>query len=188
LYITEIVSIVLTALITGLVNQYVINPKAKLKFGYRHGFCHLLKASVTGLKQDTYIYTRSIWIQNNGKTQAKNLQIIPGFKPYHFEFWPSINSKIETNNAGKEIIVVDYLSPKENVSLEFIAFERLPEIITIKYDGGVAKQVNLLFFPQLPTLVNWLIWIFLILGLFTFLYLGTEIVFRLFPEIIPPTN
>lgn len=89
LYGKELFSFFITILTWILNNRF--KSKAKLSYGYQHGFTFLLNEPLRNangevISNSQLVYTRSIILVNEGRESATNISLVFNYKPMHINF------------------------------------------------------------------------------------------------------
>jgi hypothetical protein len=91
------------------------------------------------------LYSNNL-VQNFGRDHIKGVEIILRDPPHHFEVWPQRQYTAATNVQRNLIIRFESLRPRENITLAILnAGVELPQVQSVKWNGGVAREV-----PMIP--------------------------------------
>lgn len=118
------------------------------------------------------VHTHCLVVANQGREPAQNVRLGHIVLP-DFEIYPDINYQTVTLPGGSKEIVIPLLSPKEQVSVNYIYLPPLTyrEVNThVKSDAGPARVLNVLPTPQLPRWATYLVWVLMACGVAAIFY------------------
>jgi hypothetical protein len=152
-------------------NWFEGRPKLVVFYGHRS----LFDVNNQGNPQDSYtVHTHAIVIHNNGKRTAKNVRIGHATLPPNYKVFPEIQSQIvDLPNGGKEILIPNFVAGKQ-ITISYLYFPPMlwSEINTyVESDEGSAKVIEVLPTPQLPKWQQKALWVLIVIGGITVLYL-----------------
>ena len=158
----EISAVILTVLF-AIVGK-IFQPKSKVLWGASHQFCSGIPQKDSNI---LLLYTRSIFIKNMGKADAKNVRIYFNFKPEHYQIWPAIKYSESKNPEGHFIVHFDNLPKGEPFNLEIIqAKDEPPALLRVEAENGKCKFINMGVQIIYPKWVNYLMLTLLGLGIY----------------------
>ena len=117
------------------------------------------------------VHTHSVVVRNAGRRPAHNVRLGHQYLPPNVRIFPEIE---HMRNAADEI-VFPTLVPGEQVTVGYLYHP--PVVWTqingqIKSDDGMAKILNVLPTPQLPTWIIRSVWFLMSVGVITLVYLA----------------
>lgn len=136
------------------------------------------------ITQKTIVFTHSLIVKNSGDRIINNIRIghfVP--QPINtisdcISVYPPEDYQIRKIDDVYEEIIFKSLAPKTEVT---ITYTYLPPITRdsfntyVKSDEGYAKFVNIILNKQYPKWINYIVLVFLIIGLASTIYLGIKI-------------
>jgi hypothetical protein len=157
------------ALFVGMLINRAIERKPRLIAYFTH-------ASAFPLQTPTplTINTHGIVIRNVGKRSATDVRVRHHVLPQNFIVYPPVEHRVENIQGGGVEIIFPTLVPNEQVSISYLYF---PPLIYnqihagIRHRDGFATEVTVLPTSQHPAWVSKSLWLLLLLGLITFMYL-----------------
>jgi hypothetical protein len=167
------------ALTCGLaIANYLLRPKAKLIWGPSHGFVFTVPNANVG-QLPYYFYSQTLNVQNVGRATAKNVEVHLVFKPEHFQVWPAFKYEAGFNPEGHFVINIPNLGPREWVSVEMLQTQNpLPLPMRVRTEQGEWKQVAIGPSRIMPRWFHFVVWAFMLLGLFQLLQFVIALVWR----------
>ena len=121
------------SLTVGILLKYV-EPKGKLYFWWPHTF--RFKA-----KPNFEIQTDALTIQNLGRKEIEDVEIVMQSKPDCFDFSPKIPFEEINNGDGSFIFRIKSLAPKEFFTLQILSYTKLPNVLYIRSKLGPAERM-----------------------------------------------
>lgn len=124
------------------------------------------------------VNTHSIVIRNTGKKPANNVRVCHDVLPRDYNIIPVVKYNIEELDGAAREIVFPIVRPDEQITIAYLY--PLPlnfkQINTkVKSDNGLAKIINVLQAPRYPKWIAVVLWILLIFGLATVIYILFEL-------------
>ena len=158
-------SYLLTGIVTFTVGVLLMRFQAKsnVVFWSPHSYRWLLGADKNNLE----LQTDTITIQNIGRAAARNVEIVFGRKPDHFQIQPSVVHQTELLDNGHFAIKIPSLGPKELVTLGIFSYENIPEPQSLRSDDGPAQVVPILLQRAAPKFLIWTLIVLSLIGLGT---------------------
>lgn len=160
---------------TLILNKFFKN-NAKITYGKLHQFSYLLNEPLLGehnevINPKQVVHTQSFMFSNVGREPANAVEIVFNFRPMYINIWPSRHYVVKEDAEGRQVLVFDYLSPKEMIRCEIMSINRdLPELLSVRCKESLAKCIIIV--PQQsysPLLIN-LIRFLIFLGSVSFIY------------------
>ena len=151
----------LVALILGMILKFISEKRPKLVTYIGHVSAFTLKDS------ETNVFTHSLILYNSGSKPATDVRIGHFTLPYNYNVYPKIQYSIEENPEGASEIVFPVIVPKEQITISYLYFPPLTWDKINNYEKsneGFAKQINVIPTPQLPKILNVLIWFLIFIG------------------------
>lgn len=150
-----------TGVVTFVVGLLLRNlePKAKVVYWSPHSFFFDVPEPKVVLKTD------SVTVQNMGRREAEDVEIVFKSRPDYFKVNPSISYVEEENPDGEFILKVPTLGPKEFFTLQILSFATLPNIQNIRSNAGPASFIQVQLQRQLSRLALLLLGVLLVVGL-----------------------
>ena len=136
---------------TLILNKFFKNS-AKVSYGQLHQFTYLINQPLLDqkgdvLRQKQTVHTESYVFTNEGREAATNLEIIFNFPPMYINIWPSRHYSIKDDAEQRQVMVFDYLAPKENIRCEVMSINTgLPILLSVRCKEGLAKNITII--PQ----------------------------------------
>ena len=121
------------SLAVGILLRY-LEPKGKVYFWWPHTF--RFKA-----KPDFDIQTDALTIQNLGRKEVEEVEIVMQEKPDCFDFSPKIPFEEINNPNGSFIFRIKSLAPKEVFTLQLLSYTKLPNVLYIRSKNGPAERL-----------------------------------------------
>lgn len=150
---------------TGIVSLAVglllrsLEPKAKVVYWSPHTFVFDVPNPKVILKTD------SVTIQNIGRREAEDVEVIFKSRPDFFKLQPSIPYSEHNNPDGEFLLRVPTLGPKEFFTLQILSFVTIPNIQSIRSKAGPASLIQVQFQRQFTRLVQLLLVAILLVGI-----------------------
>ncbi len=133
----EIISL-LVPFITWLLNVGY-KARAKLIWTSPHSFTFLVQEPLRNaegniLKPTQTVNTASIRVINTGRETANKIELVFNWTPQYLNLWPVRYYEQKTDQDGRNILIFDNLSPKEEIGLEIMSINAdLPALLS-RYD------------------------------------------------------
>ena len=156
----SVLDTIITGFIAFLVGLFLqkLEPKAKVVYWFPHAFEFDIK------KLNASQRTDSITIQNIGRKQAEEVEILSSVEPDFFEFSPKVKYTSKTLGDGTYLITLDYLGAKEFVTLQILSYEHFPALQSIRCKNGDVTKIPITLQRVYPTFVYWIIGYFMLSG------------------------
>ena len=135
-----------------------LEPKAKVVYWSPHTFIFDVLEPKVMLKTD------SVTIQNIGRREAENVEVVFKSRPDFFKIQPSIPYLEHQNPDGDFILKVPTLGPKEFFTLQILSFATIPNVQNIRSKAGQASLIQVQFQRQFSRPVQLLLAILLLVG------------------------
>ena len=125
------------------------------------------------------VHTHSVVVRNAGRLTANNVRIGHNFLPDSFQLYPSVAHSVERIDNGGADILIPTLVPGEQVTISYLYY---PPVFWnhinayAKSDEGLAQYLNVLPTPQLSRWQVRGIWLLMLVGGITILYLLMKLV------------
>ena len=145
------------SLVVGLLLRNV-EPRAKVVYWSPHSFFFEVPNPKVVLKTD------SVTVQNTGRREAEDVEVVFKSRPDFFKLNPSISYSEEKNPDGEFIIKVPALGPKEFFTLQILSFATLPNIQNIRSKAGPAAFIQVQLQRQFSRLVLVLLGALMVVG------------------------
>ncbi|ELG86638.1 hypothetical protein A311_03556 [Escherichia coli KTE146] len=164
------------AILTWILNNR-FKSKAKLSYGYQHGFTFLLNEPLRNangevISNSQLVYTRSIILVNEGRESATNISLVFNYKPMHINFWPVHHFEENIEQDGRYIIKFESLAPGESIQCEILSINtEVPSILSIRSKECVAEPVNIVMQKSISNIVLRCYQLLILLGTGTLTYL-----------------
>jgi hypothetical protein len=193
----EILAAVITVAISALLTLVgrVFTPRGRVKWAVTHQYTFLTHPSppptpsqqaapqstqVTAPPQTLLVLTRTIWVQNVGRAPVSEVETILNYQPHHFEIWPQRQYAQANNPAGNLIIRLGNLNPGEYVTIAMLNVGAdLPFVTSVRWNGGVAREVTVAPQEKLPRWRVMLLWALILSGVVAWLYLIIRLILLL---------
>lgn len=136
---------------TFILNKFFKNS-AKVNYGQLHQFTYLINQPLLDqkggvLREKQTVHTESYVFRNEGREPATNLEIIFNFPPMYINIWPSRHYSIKDDAEQRQVMVFDYLAPKEVIRCEIMSINKdLPLLLSVRCKEGLARNITLI--PQ----------------------------------------
>lgn len=155
----------LTGVVSFIVGLLVHRFRAKPRLAYwnPHTFTFLLPDKTT-------IYTHSVTIHNNGSETAEKVEVVHRAEPELFAIAPAIPYEAVSLPAGEHMLRFDHLGRGESVTIEYLAQEKPPELLSIRHRDGPAGFQEMELSPATPTWLNVLVLLLAVVGLGILVY------------------
>ncbi|QRM45343.1 hypothetical protein [Rhizobium sp. BG4] len=173
---SEIAQALIIAALTT-VAAALLRRRGKLLYGVGNNFVYLVanpQAGQDGQAQNVPVATRQIWFENAGRETIKDIEIILNYRPTHFEVWTPRQWTSELIAHARLMIKLNSLNGGEFFQLHMLDFSTpagLPDVVTVRWDGGVGKEVGMRFERDFPFWIRALGAAFTIIGMATIIYL-----------------
>ncbi len=165
---SQIVQALLIASIIGITAR-LFSPKGKLIWGVSHQhYYNMPKIEGDGTFP---VVTQQIWFQNLGRLPIEEIEVVINWKPQHYEIWFPREWQPSETPDKRFLLKVPSLSARELFTLSMIDTRpELPEILNVRWKGGIGRRV--LMSPQriYPMWINYLILMTLFFGLFSIFF------------------
>ncbi|EAB8243845.1 hypothetical protein N3873_004358 [Escherichia coli] len=164
------------AIFTWMLNNR-FKSKAKLSYGYQHGFTFLVHEPLRDtsgevISNSQLVYTRSIILVNEGRESATNISLVFNYKPMHINFWPVHHVEENIEKDGRYIIRLESLAPGESIQCEILSINReVPSILSIRSKECVAELVNIVMQKSISNIALRCYQLLILLGTGTLTYL-----------------
>jgi len=148
----------------------IIMPKARIIWGVGHGFNFLIPQRPDTERAQAIpnlpVNTRSMYVKNNGRAVAKNVEFYFNYKTEHYELWPVIEYNVVNTPNGRFIIKIPFIGKKEFFRIELIhSNSNPPEVMNVRAESGVCHEVNMAPIQVFSSFVNFLILLTMFLGI-----------------------
>jgi hypothetical protein len=144
------------SLAVGMVLMY-LQPKAKLVYWSPH-------YSVFQVKENLWIQTNSVTVQNTGRRVADDVEVIMSRQPNHLQIQPAIPYTTEITKDGNFVLQVAHLGPKELFTLQLLDFTQGSWLLNVRSTAGHAKPMPFQVQRVYPNWINVLVAILLTVG------------------------
>lgn len=176
----EVLGVVVASVITGIfaLIGYILRKQPKIRWAEIFIHHYLIP---NGENQRLSVLVKDIYVENMGGALARDIEVSLNYKPQHCEIYPHVPYSVRENPDGRQIFKFEKLNPGEFVQMSLHNIgEALPETTNVRYDGGQAKRV--LTRPQIvfPKYVQVCLFILVILGFLTFVYLPVRLIQGIF--------
>ena len=168
-----IISIFLGALVTHLFSN-----RERLITHYGHVSSFKVKPK-DSTQPDQWVYTHSVVIRNLGRKAAKNVKLGHAVLPENINVEPDIEYSTKDLPGGGIELIFPNLVPKKQVTISYLYFPPLTynQINThVESDEGPAKVVNALLQPQPPKWLVIILWVLILCGAISIVYLLYQLV------------
>ncbi len=119
----------------------------------------------TGIQPEKFeVRTRSIFIQNVGKSAAQGIEIAHKRKPQHFKLYPSLNYRETITPDGVHVVVIDSLAAKEVITFECLSVNSIPEFYYVRAAESNCKMISFTYQQIFPRWFNLLIHFLVLVG------------------------
>jgi hypothetical protein len=151
----EIVSL-LVPLVTWVINVG-LKPRARLHWTSPHSFTYIVQEPLHDpqgvvVRQNQTVSTASVQITNAGRETATKVEVVFNWKPQYMNLWPVRSFEQRTDADGRHMMIFENLAPKEDVGIQIMSINRdLPGLLQVRSAECVARQVQLMSFPRVPT-------------------------------------
>lgn len=145
-------------------------------------FSHISAFTLKTIQPHITVNTHSVVLHNSGNQCATNIRLHHTNLPA-FNIWPSIVYNVETLSDGSTDIIIPKLVQGEQITISYLYFP--PLLVdninsSIKCDQGFSKQIPVLLQRQYPQWFNYLVLLFVLIGIFTvcyFVFIGIRMIF-----------
>ncbi len=150
---------------TGIVSLTVglllrsLESRAKVVYWSPHTFTFDVPNPKVILKTD------SVTIQNIGRRQAEDVDVVFTTRPDFFKVQSSISYVELQNPDGEFILRVPFLGPREFFTLQILSFATLPQIQNIRSKAGPASLIQVQFQRYFSRPTQLLVWALLLVGI-----------------------
>ncbi len=180
-----LIGIFLGAVIQNLVARY-LKERARLVYYLQNISDHDVQLPVRTPSniepnppvQTFRIYTHSITIRNNGERIANNVEVTHAFLPRHITINPS-NIQF-TIDRERRIIRFNSIVPNQMITIGYLDFMlyTVEQIYatSVRSDEGFARPLRMTQYPVMPRWFNIIVWILLIIGILTVIFIGYKLV------------
>jgi hypothetical protein len=113
-------------------------------------------------------------VRNTGRKPAENLRVGHTILPDDFIVQPDMEYTIKELPGGSKELVFPIIPPKKQITISYLYFPPLTydKINShVESDNGAAKPVNVLLQPVFSKWVNASVWVLMLLGMTTIMYL-----------------
>lgn len=171
----EIVAIAVPFVI-WLMNR-IFSGRAKLLLGRPHEFMFLVQQplfdeSGNQISPTQTVHTRSFIVKNTGKDSATRIEWLFNWKPQVLNLWPPRHFSESVESDQRCVLTIDSLAPNEFVLCEILSINmNLPELLTVRSDQCVAKNITMYPQPVLPTWQRRIVVSLLFFGLAAVIYI-----------------
>lgn len=155
---------------TGLVSLTVgvllthFRPKAKVVWWTPHSFLFNLQDEGVALQTD------ALTLQNVGRSQADDVEVVLNHPPDFYQLSPSIPYEEDQTPKGNFVLRIDHLGPKEVVTVQFLSYAQVPNLLNLRSSAGQAEQMNIQFQRVFPSWSNYSVVALTLVGIGTVLY------------------
>jgi hypothetical protein len=143
----EIFAIVLPVF-TLVLNKFFKNG-AKVCYGQLHQFTYLLDVPLLDQQGDVLlptqtVHTQSYVFRNEGREPATKMEVVFNYPPQYLNIWPARHYEVKNDPDRRQIMIFDYLAPKEVIRCEVMSFNSgLPVILSVRCKEGIAQNITL---------------------------------------------
>jgi hypothetical protein len=151
----EIVSLAVP-FITWFLNVGV-KAKARLIWTSPHSFVFLVQEPLRNAEGEVInptqrVSTASIKIINTGRDTANKVELVFNWKPQYINLWPVRHYDQKTDQDGRQILIFDNLSPREEIGLEIMCINAdLPALLVVRSAECMAQNVSLRWIRFVPS-------------------------------------
>ncbi|MEO1662439.1 MAG: hypothetical protein AAFR51_15730 [Pseudomonadota bacterium] len=161
------------ALVAGFaVTVFERRPKLLVWFLYSGAI------SLKNVDQPGRIHTHVVSLRNAGKKVATNVRVRHRYLP-EFSIYPDVQYSIEDLPEGTKEIVIEAIVPDENLNISYLyPPDKFSNQIHagIRYDGGYAKEINVVPTQSPKRWHTQVALILMVVGTGTFLYAAWEFI------------
>lgn len=160
------------ALVVGAFLHHLLERRPRLLAFFGHVAAFTIRP---GTENEVILHTHEIVVTNVGRKPAKNVRLGHTQLP-QFQVNPSVGYRVQDLPGGGQEILFPSLVPGERITVSYLYFPPIiyTEINThLKSDEGLGKVVQVLPTIQYPRWVYFILRVFIVLGIITFLYLMT---------------
>lgn len=152
-----IVTVILGILID--IGRRVVVPRGRVAWGISNNEYFILPAQPPAQPTAINVLTRQIFVQNVGRAVAEDVEVTINFLPQHWHAFPPI-LQIMPNTQDRFLrLQTKMLNRREYFIISMFNAQTatpgvqtlLPDVNTVRWKGGVARQVALVPQQQLPT-------------------------------------
>lgn len=170
----NLLAYVVTGVVSFVVGVLLINfqPKAKVVHWSPHSFLFKLT------KENVVLQTDALTIQNIGRKQADNVELLLENEPDFYQFAPSVSYKTEKLDNGHFLIRIPTLGPNEHVTLQILSYKTVPKALNLRSAAGQASAMPFQIARVWPKWLPAVVWVLLVVGLgFSAYWLITAVIF-----------
>lgn len=121
---------------TGLILER-LRPREKVQYWLAHEFVFQL----TDLNPPLTLHTASVSVQNFGRAESSDVEIVHEQRPDFFKLHPALDYEEDTTPAGEHITRIAGLGPKEYFTIEYLSYTRFPKFLYIRTSSGQAQRI-----------------------------------------------
>jgi hypothetical protein len=123
-----------------------ISPRIKLNWAVSSQDAHLVPrpgAPANSVLPSPTILKRQIWVQNDGRAAAENVEVVLDHGPEHFDIWPHVDYSPATSSQGNLIISVALLDPRAYFVITMLdGTTELPAVTEVRCSDGTVTQCS----------------------------------------------
>ncbi|KAB0459930.1 MULTISPECIES: hypothetical protein [Agrobacterium] len=162
------------ALITAIVAR-IFTPKGKLIWGVSHQHHYRMPNLSNG---ETFpVVTQQVWFQNTGRSPIQEIEVVLNWKPQHFEIWDPRHWGADFLPDRRFVIKIPSLNSREIFTVSMIdTVNELPAVLSVRWLGGIGKQVEMVPQRQFSTAFN--------VTVLTILFAGTISIFYFLLQVV----
>lgn len=113
-------------------------PKSKLIQWWQHSFEYNLPNPPNA---NAHIYVATVGIDNLGKQNATDIEVVYKEKPDHYTIYPPQHYEEKTTPTGEYIIYMPTLAPKTGFAIHLFCFTQYPNLLYVRSKEGYAEIV-----------------------------------------------
>lgn len=169
IYLSPIGQAIIIAVVTAVIAK-ILAPRGSLLWAVSHQ--HFYKMPNIGGDGTFPVVTQQVWFQNTGRLPIEGVEIVLNWKPQHFEIWDPRDWEGGVLPDGRYVIRIKSLNPTEYFTVSMIdTINDLPRIISVRWRGGVGKNVQM--GPQriFPKHINLMILFIMFVGIVSILFI-----------------
>ncbi len=135
------------AIVTGLLSGFallvksILTPRSNIIWAISHSCLYSVPIKGEEVRRIP-IRVQTIFIQNNGRKDAENVEILLNYDVEHFQFWPPADYTKKVLPDGRVIISLRKVRSGEKYSMNMLdSIGEIAGVISVKWDSGSASEV-----------------------------------------------
>ncbi len=147
---------------------WLFTARVSLIWGISHTFFHRLRHE----DGEIGVPTATITVQNFGRARATLVEVVFNWPVETYSVWPQRAYDVKRNPEGRMCIQFADLGPKEYIQIHLIDVNKeLPNVLTVRCAEAQGSKVPLAPMRVFPSWFLRTLWLLILLGLFSAIYL-----------------